>query len=276
LGLRRTFEMGSKGYRMKVLIGGKGGSGKSCLTAMLARCMQGKGYNVLVLDADESNYGLHRLLGAPAPDHLLGSLGGRPAVRDRMQAGLGQGRDDDRFFNGMTIADLPAECITEADGIRLMPVGKIESFGEGCACMIGNLSKTVLARLDEGSRGIVLVDAEAGVEHFGRRVDAACDLILGVVDPTYESFVMADRMRHLAKGAGVPLRFVLNKVTPEVDAAMASHFDGRQVIGRLASDPEVFRCALEGRPLASAADGIEAVAGFLADYRKPVRLSMMG
>jgi CO dehydrogenase maturation factor len=35
---------------------------------------------------------------------------------------------------------------------------------------------------------IVVVDAEAGVEHFGRRVDGECDLILGVVDPSYESF----------------------------------------------------------------------------------------
>jgi CO dehydrogenase maturation factor len=44
----------------------------------------------------------------------------------------------------------------------------------------------------------VLIDAKAGLEHFGRRVDAACDLIICIVDPSFESIQMADRTKRLA------------------------------------------------------------------------------
>ena len=43
---------------MKVLICGKGGSGKSTIASLLAKDLKTKGYRVLVVNADESNYSL--------------------------------------------------------------------------------------------------------------------------------------------------------------------------------------------------------------------------
>lgn len=40
---------------MKVLVCGKGGSGKSTVAALLAKSMARRGYGVLVVDSDESN-----------------------------------------------------------------------------------------------------------------------------------------------------------------------------------------------------------------------------
>ena len=48
---------------MKICITGKGGSGKSMFSALLARVLSAKGYNVLLTDADESNMGLQHMLG---------------------------------------------------------------------------------------------------------------------------------------------------------------------------------------------------------------------
>ncbi|AKB37158.1 Nickel insertion protein [Methanosarcina siciliae C2J] len=45
---------------MKVLVCGKGGSFKSMVTAMLAKSMAERSYNVLVVDSDESNFLLHK------------------------------------------------------------------------------------------------------------------------------------------------------------------------------------------------------------------------
>ena len=42
---------------------GKGGSGKSTVTVLLARALVARGYDVCVLDADSTNVGLHRALG---------------------------------------------------------------------------------------------------------------------------------------------------------------------------------------------------------------------
>jgi len=62
---------------MKITICGKGGSGKSSVAALLAREYARRNRAVLVVDTDESNLGLHRLLGTDAPPDLMGYFGAR-------------------------------------------------------------------------------------------------------------------------------------------------------------------------------------------------------
>ena len=52
---------------MKIVICGKGGSGKSTISALLAREIAKKGNEVLVVDTDESNFGLYKQLGFEQP-----------------------------------------------------------------------------------------------------------------------------------------------------------------------------------------------------------------
>jgi CO dehydrogenase maturation factor len=56
---------------MKILICGKGGSGKSTIASLLAKDQQKKGCRIIVVDADESNYGLSAQLGLNAPQKLI-------------------------------------------------------------------------------------------------------------------------------------------------------------------------------------------------------------
>jgi len=62
---------------MKILICGKGGSGKSTITAVLSKNLIDSGYRVLVVDADESNFGLSALLGLADPKELMEQIGGK-------------------------------------------------------------------------------------------------------------------------------------------------------------------------------------------------------
>lgn len=48
---------------MKIAVCGKGGCGKSTVTSLLAKALARRGKEILVIDSDESNYGLHRQLG---------------------------------------------------------------------------------------------------------------------------------------------------------------------------------------------------------------------
>jgi CO dehydrogenase maturation factor len=70
---------------MKISISGKGGSGKSTVTTLLAMELRDRGYRPLIVDADESNTVLYRLLGLGRPPQPLVALaGGRQMVRQLM------------------------------------------------------------------------------------------------------------------------------------------------------------------------------------------------
>ena len=71
-------------YNRKIAVCGKGGSGKSTVAALMARGLQDRGARVLVVDSDESNPGLYRVLGfdqrpIPGPQNRL-LESGAPAV----------------------------------------------------------------------------------------------------------------------------------------------------------------------------------------------------
>jgi len=185
---------------MKIEVSGKGGSGKSTVSVLLARAMRTLGYRVLLVDGDESNIGLEMLV-----------------------------------------------------------IGKIHHFGEGCVCPMGVLSKKFLASLETGEKEIVLVDAEAGVEHFGRGIVGECDLILGVVDPTAESFQLADKMARMAARANKKIRFVLNKVEPEIEAVMKQKLTAARVIGMIPKDHLIFMESLEGKALTRILPEVDAI-----------------
>lgn len=260
---------------MKIMISGKGGSGKSTVAVLLARALAKSNREVLLVDADESNMGVSRLLGASDSDNLMENLGGRQGVKTRLWSDVKGQKADELFETGMGIADLPEGCITEARGVKLLSVGKIQNYGDGCACLIGALSKTMLGKLTESEGAMVIIDAEAGVEHFGRKVDAVCDIIMGVIDPTYESFMLARKMSEMAATAGVPIYFVLNKVSAGVSEAMAAHIDADQVVAQIPHSEEIFVHGLHGDALAADIPEVEKLVSFLEGFQKPPRLNVI-
>ncbi len=240
---------------MKLLICGKGGSGKSTISALLATAMAKQGRNVLLMDADESNIGLYRMLGVDMPRPLMEALGGKKGFQARQKAtGQGFGGPPPLFHQGMTLDDMSQDdlissCLAESGSLKIMATGKIHHFGEGCACPMGNLFRMFFTALKLDNRDLVIVDTSAGLEHFGRRLDGECDHILTVVEPSYESITMARRMAPIAQEAGLPLSVVLNKTTPEIQAQMGSELEGLDVLGCLPQDPSLFLNTLKGRAL---------------------------
>ncbi|MCP4689965.1 MAG: hypothetical protein GY859_18075, partial [Desulfobacterales bacterium] len=242
---------------MKILIGGKGGSGKSTLAALTARGLRELGLKVLLVDADESNLGLHGLLGAPPPGIMLESLGGKKGLKEKLKPMFPAAPGENIIKPGTRIDELPGEWISETDGVKMLVIGKIVQFGEGCACPLGVLFKTVFSRLDVREDEVVVIDAAAGVEHFGRRLDGECDLILGVVDPSRESFLLAGRMEEMARAAGVDIHFVLNKVEPRVEAVMDDYAPRGKVLAKIPRDETIFMNSLKGEALPPAAPEID-------------------
>ena len=249
---------------MMILASGKGGSGKSTFTAIMARALTKRNFRVLVLDMDESNLGLHRLMGLDHPVHLLDFLGGKKGLREKMKPSFpGNASNESLFDAKITLDTLSPEWTSNADGIHLLVVGKIHDFGEGCACPMGGLTRQFLSRLVIGKRDIVIIDTTAGVEHFGRGIDRFCDLIVGIVDPTYESFIMADRMQAMAQSAGAEIRFVFNKVDDASEMVMEEHFNAGGVMARIPHLASLYKAGLEGKPIAEDVDAIEPIVQYI-------------
>lgn len=251
---------------MKILICGKGGSGKSTLAALLASKLNDLGYNILLVDADESNFGLHRLAGLPLPEDIMSNLGGKKGFKEKLNKTFPG--DDKPFNQKIGIDELPEGCVTEANGTRLLVIGKIHDFGEGCACPMGVLSKLVLSNLVIKDNEIVIVDTEAGIEHFGRRVDAECDLILDVVDPTYESFMMAEKIQEMAQKASIDLFFVLNKIDARVKNSMIKNVDQKKIITRIPQNEQLFLESLEGKTLTAELPAIEPICELIQELKR--------
>lgn len=190
---------------MRILVCGKGGCGKSTIAAMLAKHLAGRDLRVLVVDADESNVGLYRMLGLEKAKTLAECLGGRKALRGHMNSGLALPR---------SVEEIPPEAVSKKGNIAAVAIGKIEVPGEGCACIYGLLAKEFLRNLELGGNEVVLVDAEAGIEHFGRGLGLVVDRIVNVAEPNVEAIALSRKIQNLAAKAGVKSVFVLNKAMP--------------------------------------------------------------
>jgi len=248
---------------MKIIICGKGGSGKSTIAVLLAKALQKRGFNLLLIDADESNLGLHRLMGVSAPASVMDDMGGKKEFKRKMNS-PSPGGPGKIFGDNIKIDEIPADCITRRDGISLLSIGKINAPGEGCACPMGVLSKMVLSGLALSDKDIILIDTGAGVEHFGRGIDAKCDIILNVVDPSFESFMLSEKVAEMADQAEIGLLFILNKVDDNVLETMTAAVDQARVIAKIPQNSSIFLQSLEGRELAGHIPEIDPVCSLIA------------
>jgi CO dehydrogenase maturation factor len=236
----------------KVAICGKGGSGKSTVVALFATALTGRGYRILVVDSDESNPGLYRMLGFEhRPQPLLQLVGGKKKVFE-VFSGSSQWQSI-LLQDQIRTSDLAFPYLVERDHIRMVCVGKILQSLEGCACPMGVLSREFLTRLRLEEDELVLVDMEAGVEHFGRGIETSLDSVLIVTEPSFDSLELAARIHTLATEVQIkPIWAILNKVrSNEIALELTRRLQSRgvSVVGSIRHDAAVFRCGLEGRPI---------------------------
>lgn len=237
---------------MKIILCGKGGSGKSTLAALLARAYAAHGKNVLVIDSDESNFGLHKQLGMALPEDFTQYFGHKK--------GIFQDGAQDVFDGGWHLEDIPEGYCSRSGSIRLMVIGKIHDAGEGCACAMGALAKIFLEHLVLHDDEIVIVDTEAGVEHFGRGVDQYADAILMVADPSFESIQLSGKICEMGRSFSKPVYIVVNRATEAQFAWMKDHMPNPEaVIARVPMDDDVFLAGMKGEAITKELSGIETI-----------------
>ena len=256
---------------MKIAICGKGGCGKSTTTALLAKELARIGKRVLVIDSDESNYGLHRQLGMELPRDFTEYFGGKDKAFKRMMTSemLEQAKLSafaKKFFSeNFTFADIPEEYCGKKDGVMLLSSGKIHRANEGCACTMNSIIEQFITNLQLSENEFALIDMEAGIEHFGRGVDNSVDLVLMIVDPSFESLRLSKKIQELGASIGKPVRCVLNKVTDDIRQTMVEAIaDSEKIAAVLPADAQIAAAGLAGEELTNSCPGVQELARELA------------
>jgi CO dehydrogenase maturation factor len=247
---------------MKILICGKGGSGKSTVASLLAKDLQKKGYRILVVDTDESNYGLSAQLGLSDPKELMDQIGGKKALGQKMMAAF-KGEKTELFTEDWYIQDIPAECISKNGNLHLLQIGKVKHFGEGCACPMGGLSREFLTHLQLAPKDVAIIDTEAGVEHLGRSVAKNVDIVLAVIDPSYESVKLSKKIIEMAKEGGKTVFFIINKTDDETAQAIAAKIGKDHVISIVPFNADIQKKGLTGDALDCELGAISTISQFV-------------
>ncbi len=222
----------------KFSVAGKGGVGKTTITAAIALALAKRGHEVFAIDGDSNNC-LGYALGFP--DEQLSKLRPLAEMKEELEERAQPGGSS-MFLLAPPVADLIDKYSLSRGPLRLLVMGSIDQGGSGCACPLNAALRQVLRELVKRPEAIV-VDMEAGVEHLGRGTAMALDRMFIVVEPNAASIRTALRISRLAGDIGVKrIAVIANKIRDgsEVDmiARQLSHLPLAASVPQIEALPE--------------------------------------
>jgi CO dehydrogenase maturation factor len=235
---------------MKLAITGKGGVGKTTLTALLAQAAADQGSQAFAVDADPSPC-LAAALGFPL--ELQAQL--RPIVEMSAEieerTGAKPGTTGGFFTINPRVDDMPEKFSQVHRGVRLLEMGAVDMGGGGCICPESALLKTLFTHMLFRDDEFLFMDMYAGVEHLGRATVDFVDAMLIVVEPTHRSLNTARQIKALSADIGLErLWLVGNKlVGPDDLDFLQTETPGLPVLGALYADPAVVEADRLGVPV---------------------------
>lgn len=236
---------------MKIAITGKGGVGKSTLSALLCREFAREGHPVLAVDADPDT-NLAAALGFPDAERIRPVSELKELIKERAGDGGGLVRLNPR------VDDIPATHSAAHDGVKLIVMGGVSRAGGGCACPANVFLKELMSHILLGSGEVVVMDMEAGIEHLGRATAGGVDILVAVAEPSAMSVGSARRIARMAAELGIGrIAAVANKTASAEEAAdVARELAPIEFLGAVPFSPRLRDAALRR----SAAHGDPALA----------------
>lgn len=170
---------------MKIAVSGKGGVGKTTISAGLARIFSREGEEVIALDTDSSP-NLMTALGAKDTSVTpLSEMDELIEEKTGVEPGSGYGQ---MFRLNFTVDDILDRFGVECDdGVQLLVAGSIRQGGSGCFCPENALIKKLMEHYLKEWDQTLIMDMEAGIEHLGRGTTENVDVLLTVVEPSLRS-----------------------------------------------------------------------------------------
>lgn len=216
---------------MKIAVSGKGGVGKSTISAAVSLLLAKSGKRVLAVDADP-DANLASALGIPQAEQDKTLPIARQVALIEERTGAKVNQYGQVFKLNPEVSDIPEDYSIKHEGVSLLVLGAVQRGGGGCACPENVFIRALVSDLILNKDDVLVMDMEAGIEHLGRATTDSMDAMIVVVEPGQMSVDCGLRVIKLAGDIGVQdIYLVANKVRDEDDKAfLRSAFPGREFL----------------------------------------------
>lgn len=235
---------------MRIGVAGKGGAGKTTVSATMARLFARRGYDVNALDGD------------PNPN-FAAALGLPPGEIARLTRVPREGVLEERIGPDQEASlhlTRPFEDVVKEygavgpDGVRMLTMTGLLGAGRGCICGQHSAVRGFVDDLGATRpEDITILDTEASIEHLSRGTVGSVDALLVVVEPYFRALETLGRTVPLARELGIPATYVVaNKVRTDWDESTIRDYSDRlevEVLGMIPFDEAVAQADRENRSL---------------------------
>lgn len=217
-----------------IAVCGKGGVGKTVVSALVSRALLDLGVAPLLLvDADPVG-GLVLAIGEPTSRTLAD-------VRATIIESVSRSREP-RDWVARRLDYLLLETLEERDDHSVLAIGRTQE--RGCYCPINRLLRQALDLLIEPFRAVI-VDGEAGLEQINREVTEKVTQVVVVIDGSYRSLHTLGQIVELVPASRVSAVANRGGALAELDGLP----EGVELIGAIPEDEAVRELDRLGRSL---------------------------
>lgn len=232
---------------MKIAISGKGGVGKTTVSAALAKLFAASHKKVYAVDADPDAC-LAAAVGIP--EEQIRNIKPLVDLKELVEKKSGGGG---AFFSiNPDVDDVLEEYSLPHGNIRFLRMGGIKQGGSACYCRENSFLNALVSGLLWDQESAVILDMSAGIEHLTRGTARSVDVMLVVVEPSKNSVNTAKLVKQLAIELGIKkVRIIGNKVRNEKERDfIAKGFEPGEVLGFIPFDDEIWESSMESGPAA--------------------------
>ncbi len=247
---------------------GKGGAGKTALSALTAKLLMKKpGRKILLVDADPA-MGLSLALGLKRFRTIADA-------RAELIKGAREARNgNDKRQMAMMVDYLVMECLKEEPGFSFLSMGR--SREKGCYCPVNTLLRESLEALAENFDWIV-IDAEAGMEQVSREVTQRVSHPLIVTDSSLRGITAALAIANALKTSvqAQPAGVIFNRVKkPDRSLLKLLKQSKLPCLGHIPPDQNISRFDREGKSLLDLPEKSKALLALAKIFQDQSRISL--
>lgn len=225
-----------------IAITGKGGSGKSVTTTLMAKILSEE-YNkkLLLIDADPTHPHLSYMTNL-IPERTIEDVRSE-IIKDSLNKTL----EIDKIAHDIDYKIY--NIIKETKKFGLISIGQPEI--EGCFCPLNSLLRSVIDSISRDYE-IILIDCEAGLEQINRKVIRNVDIVLIISDMSIRSIETVKSIKDSAEKFTNTnyIALILNRVKGDFTSLLKRIDDlDLQLIGKIPEDEIISKFDIKGKPI---------------------------